>query len=273
MSCRYFDEILKETDEDVEDVIVEADGQWHTVDNVYGSTAWKAAHPPVKDPPPQLPPTPVKKLSPAPVTEHSNSDVPTKSGANNAEIVILDSDDEDEGQVKRELSPSAPRSLKTPSVSVGSLPPRSQTGDSDVIDLTLDSDDEDTLVNAHPTKKRKSDERDLASPTERIWKKSRIDMSPGGSVPHSPPVTYASTSSYSPPSRDSSRDPRVLPPPSPNRYNATSYVPRSTAPNYAPPYIPPGGAPVPARPPVPAYPGSSSYPAQPNGSSSSVWRT
>ncbi|KIP11381.1 hypothetical protein PHLGIDRAFT_114515 [Phlebiopsis gigantea 11061_1 CR5-6] len=270
----YFDEILKETDEDVEDVIVEADGQWHTVDNMYGSTAWKAAHPPVKDPPPQLPPAPVKKRSPTPVIQQLNGDATAKSGPSNAEIVILDSDDEDEGQVKRELSPSAPRSLKTPSVSVGSLPPRSQTGDSDVIDLTLDSDDEDTLMNAHSIKKRKSDERDLPSPTERIWKKSRIDMSPGGSVPRSPPLAYATGSSYSPPSRDSSRDPRVLPPPSPNRYNAANYVPRSTVPAYAPAYIPPGGAPVPARPPVPTYPASPSYAAQPNGSaSSSVWRT
>lgn len=97
----YFDGILKESPESVEDVIVEADGEWHTSDNKYGSAAWKRAHPPVA-------PKPAMKLPASPVKTNgaSSSDLNGKKKAN-VEIVVLDSDDEDdEGQVKRELSPS-----------------------------------------------------------------------------------------------------------------------------------------------------------------------
>ena len=205
----------------------------------------------------------------------ANGDGLSKSGPSNAEIVILDSDDEDEGQVKRELSPSAYRSLNTSSASVGSLPPRSQTVDSDIIDLTLDTDDEDTVVSLPNPKKRKSDDRDVPSPTEQIWKKSRMEVSPTTStaVAHSPtPVPYSSSSSYSPPSRDAIG---ILQPPSPSsRYNASGYASRSAAPTYpSSAYIPPGGAPVPVRA-VPPYTTPPSYLGQPNGSSSSsTWRT
>lgn len=259
----YFDDILRETDEDVEDIIVEADGQWHTADNKYGSASWKAAHPPIKDPTHTLPPTPVKKRSPSPVTKPTNCDGQSKSGPNNAEIVILDSDDEDEASYG------------------GSLPPRSQTVESDIIDLTLDSDDEDTVVSIPNQKKRKSDDRELASPTEQIWKKSRTDVSPANSttVAHSStPVRYSNSSSYSPPSRDPIG---VLQPPSPpGRYphaNPNGYSARPHVPSYASnTYIPPGGAPVPARQPAvpPSYAPSPPYLGQPSGPpSSSSWRT
>jgi E3 SUMO-protein ligase PIAS1 len=257
-------------------VIVEADGQWHTADNKFGSASWKAAHPPVKDPTLSLPPTPVKKRSPTPVKSLANGDTPGRSGPSNAEIVILDSDDEEEGQVKRELSPSAYRSLNNSSVSIGSLPPRSQTADSEVIDLTLDSDNEDPVVSLSNPKKRKSDERDIASPTEQIWKKSRVDISPTASAaaalsPTPVPCANSSSSSYSPPVHDPTR---VLPPLSPNRYtNGNGYVPHpAVPPTYGTTYIPPGGAPVPARP--PPYSGSPPYLAQPNGSSPAAsWRS
>lgn len=256
---------------------MEADGQWHTMDNMYGSVPWKAAHPPVKDPTHSLPPTPVKKRSPTPVIGLINGDGPLKSGPSNAEIVILDSDDEDEGQVKRELSPSAYRSLNTSSASIGSLPPRSQTVESDIIDLTLDTDDEDTVVSVSNPKKRKSDDRELASPTEQIWKKSRTEVSPTNStaVAHSStPVRYSTSSSYSPPSRDPIS---VLQPPSPpSRYpNSNGYAARPAAPTYAPSaYIPPGGAPVPARQSAAPPYATSPYLSQPNGPpSSSSWRT
>ena len=225
-----------------------------------------------------LPPTPVKKRSPSPAKPSLNGDATVKPGSSNAEIVILDSDDEEEGQVKRELSPSAYRSLNNSSVSIGSVPPRSQTVDSEVIDLTLDSDDEDAIVSVPNPKslKRKSDERDLASPTEQIWKKSRTDLSPvtPSAIALSPtPVPYTNSSaSYSPPTLDPTR---ILPPPSPSLYtNGNGYAPRPSAPTYGAPYIPPGGAPVPVRPPPPPYPGTPPYLAQPNGSSSSSsWRT
>ncbi|PSS37689.1 hypothetical protein PHLCEN_2v513 [Hermanssonia centrifuga] len=271
----YFDEILNDTSDDVEDVIVEADGQWHTADNKFGSAAWKAAHPPIKDPTLSLPPTPIKRRSPTPVKPVINGDARPQAGPSNPEIVILDSDDEDEGQVKRELSPSV---YRTANGSLGSYPPRSQTVESDVIDLTLDSDDEAPIMTTLHSKKRKSDERDLISPTEKIWKKSRLD-GPASSGPNTPTsVSYAGSAGetkggpYSPP-----RDPtRTLPPLSPNRYS-NAYSSRT----YPPPYIPSGTSPIPSRDPRTTNVSANSYPpssylSRPNGtasSSSGQWRT
>lgn len=227
----------------------------------------------MKDPTVSIPPTPVKKRSPTPVKPLTNGDAPPKSGPSNAEIVILDSDDEEEGQVKRELSPSAYRSLNTSSVSIGSLPPRSQTVESDVIDLTLDSDDEDTVVSVPNPKKRKSDDRDVVSPSEQIWKKSRVDLSPTAVLASPSPVTpvpYTNGTTYSPPSRDPAL---TLPPPSPSRYSTSNYAARPASSSYSSPYIPPGSAPLPARPSTTSYSNSPPYLAQPNGgpSSSSGW--
>ncbi|EMD42118.1 hypothetical protein CERSUDRAFT_110664 [Gelatoporia subvermispora B] len=192
----YFDEILKHTPEDVEDVIVEPDGDWHTADNKHGSEKWKAAHAPVKPVQPK-PASPVKKRSSTPqdlLTNRTNGS--SQSRPSNAEIVILDSDDEDEGRVKRELSPSfdgmAARGRS--SMSSVSQPPRSATQSSDVIDLTLDTDDDEpparpapapapmASLSTAPVAKRKAP--DAPSPTEQIWKKSRGD-GPGSSSPAS----------------------------------------------------------------------------------------
>ncbi|KAI0695175.1 PINIT domain-containing protein [Cytidiella melzeri] len=255
----YFDEILKATSDDVEDVIVEADGQWHTADNKFASAGWKAAHPPTKFV--SLPPTPAKQRSPTPVKPVINGDGHKTGFAQ--EIVILDSDDEEEGQVKRELSPSLSRSLTTSLASVGSMPPRSQTGESDVIDLTLsDSDDDEPPLRTQ--NKRKADSQEMISPTEQIWKKSRAD-----SHPVSAQLTGSSLTArlvdeppYSPP-----RDPRILPPPSPSRY-----LPRPS-PSYASAsYIPPGGAPIPSRTPIPRAGSYSAPPRTPNGTSS-LWQS
>ncbi|KAI0788482.1 PINIT domain-containing protein [Abortiporus biennis] len=152
----FFDEILKATPEDIEDVIVEADGLWHTSDNLYGSVAWKDAHPPISDKDPTQPR--VKERSPTPVKAPSQDiNGKGKSLPSNAEIVILDSDDEDEeeGQVKRELSPTTDGSQRTgrmsgnPSFnSIATGPARTQ--ESDVIDLTLDSDDEEPPSQSRP---------------------------------------------------------------------------------------------------------------------------
>ncbi|KAI0756915.1 PINIT domain-containing protein [Daedaleopsis nitida] len=170
----YFDDILKHTPEDVEDVIVEADGQWHTEDNKYGSPEWTAAHP---LPPAPKPATPVKRApSPKPVANGVNGANRPRCGT---PIEIFDSEDEDEGRVKRELSPSTDGLLPRPMRSANSSqqPIRSQT--TDIIDLTLSDDDELPLPGAPaPTmpKKRKETD-DLPSPTEQIWKKSRTDSS------------------------------------------------------------------------------------------------
>ena len=158
-------------------MIVEADGQWHSEDNKFGSAEWKATHPIA---PPAKPASPAKRAS-SPVKPVANGvNGKDKPRPSNDEIVILDSDEEeeDEGRVKRELSPSTDGALARGSMSVGgSQPSRSQV--TDIIDLTLDSDDEDLpppppRSHVPPTKKRKETE-DLPSPTEQIWKKSRTD--------------------------------------------------------------------------------------------------
>ncbi|PIL31883.1 transcription factor [Ganoderma sinense ZZ0214-1] len=178
----YFDDILKQTPDSVEDVIVEADGEWHTEDNKFASPAWKAAHPspPMKSSPVKRAVSPIKPPTNG-VNGLNGKDKPRLS---NAEIVILDSDDEDEdeGRVKRELSPSTDSVLPRASQSVsGSQPPRSQTSQAtDIIDLTLDSEDDEPPPPPRPSvapKKRKETD-DLPSPTEQIWKKSRTE---GGS--------------------------------------------------------------------------------------------
>ena len=162
--------------------MVEADGEWHTADNKYGSAGWKASHPPAATV--QPPTTPRKPLlngkSPSRTPTKLDADGNGKAKTNDVEIVVLDSDDEDEGRVKRELSPSfgsgssvsVNRSFEGPSV------PQSQTQGDDVIDLTADSDDEAP----GPIRVEKRKATDEMSPTEQIWKKGRLDTGPS-SVP------------------------------------------------------------------------------------------
>ena len=241
-------------------MIVEADGQWHTSDNQYACASWRAAHPPPKALSLSLPPTPIKHPSPTTARPAAIGN-DQKNGLSSSEIFILDSDDEEEGQVKRELSPSVPRSYTTSLASIGSIPPRSQTVTSDVIDLTLDSDDEAPPARVPPpslhppspppppppSNKRKTDELDLVSPTESVWKKSRIEglalpaistLNGTSPLPHFPNGDH-----YSPPPPPPSRDPRL------------PHLPLDRLPVRPQPftnsYIPPGGAPVPSRPSIP----------------------
>ncbi|KAJ7357317.1 PINIT domain-containing protein [Mycena albidolilacea] len=215
----YVDEILKTSSEDVEDVIVEADGEWHTSDNKYGSTAWKAAHPPAA--PKTASP---RKFVPAksPASKDPNGDPNGKRKA--AEIVVLDSDDEDEGRVKRELSPSF-ASTSSANRSYGSVPGEASQGA--VIDLTLDSDDDEPP--ARPPAKRTASEAGIESPTEQIWKKGRTDTPTIPRPPPKPTVTLNST--------DYGRAPGL------------STSPRLTLPP-VPAYAPPAGYSGPVLPPV-----------------------
>jgi E3 SUMO-protein ligase PIAS1 len=160
--------------------MVEADGEWHTSDNKYGSTGWKATHAPA--PPKQAPLSP-RKSPPKASTYLNGHEInpvdPNGKQKANVEIVVLDSDDEDEeGRVKRELSPSIGsgtsaainRSMEAASLSAASQP------QADVIDLTLDSDEDDEPPPPSRTaEKRKAPENSLPSPTEQIWKKARIE--------------------------------------------------------------------------------------------------
>ncbi|KAH7925216.1 hypothetical protein BV22DRAFT_1034323 [Leucogyrophana mollusca] len=168
----YFDQILKDTPDSVEDVMVEADGQWHTLDNKYGSAAWKAAHPPTVSNKPSPPPR-----ASSPTTTDEESGAAKAMVKKNVEILVLDSDDEDEGRVTRELSVSygsaASGSIRPPPPSARS------TQEDDVIDLTADSEDEEETARSSVGKRKAP--AGSSSPTEQIWKKSRLDSIPPGS--------------------------------------------------------------------------------------------
>lgn len=151
----------------MEDVIVEADGQWHSSDNKYASVKWKSTHAPILPKAPSLPPPP----------KPESLDQNGKKKA--IEIMVLDSDDEDdEGRVKRELSPSF-ASGSSFTANQGPLPSQSP---GDVIDLTLDSDEEYQPAPAPPVKtaeKRKALDYGLQSPTElQHPKRSRVEILP-----------------------------------------------------------------------------------------------
>ncbi|KAH9010900.1 hypothetical protein EDB85DRAFT_1901473 [Lactarius pseudohatsudake] len=129
-----------------EDVIVEADGEWHTSDDKYASLAWKGTHKPA---PPAASPTPYPKprVESSSPSDYAHNTSTQEKRQNSGDIFVLDSEEEDEGEVKRELSPSRrERSLAS-----------TQFG------------------------KETEAEVDLVVPTEEIWKKSRI-----GDLPNSP---------------------------------------------------------------------------------------
>ncbi|KAG7099103.1 hypothetical protein E1B28_000976 [Marasmius oreades] len=165
-----FDDILSSCPDSVEDVMVEANGEWHTNDNKYGSANWKIKHPPtgsMKLPSPhQEPPFSVKaETHDPPISTKPDSEKKLSNGAQ--QIMVLDSDDEDEeGMVKRELSPSSGNGTSS-----SSRPPPVQE---DVIDLTVDSDEEDEVAQPKQATKRKASDAAL-SPTEAIWKKGRTE--------------------------------------------------------------------------------------------------
>jgi len=291
---RYFDMILKNTPESVEDVMVEADGEWHTSDNKFASSGWRKAHPlgstnghnsgrasPIKKEPPRISP----KLG---------------SGSAKAREVIMLSDSEDddheEGLVRGELSPSSsmPRSQ---SQSTGSRapPPSTRAAPSpEVIDLTLDSDDDDGPPPPPPpvttaAKRKTSDlnssvgsggsgsNGDVAAPA---WKKPRYDDSRGASPvvrsgvytngytngSASAPSTSTSTVTNGTTRYTTSNASPTLSTGTPTPTTSTSSTwPRPTIPPPAPmhpPYQPTTYHPNPnALPPVPSRSGSFGYPS------------
>lgn len=171
----FFAGILKACPDSVEDVMLEANGEWHTSDNTYASYSWKASHPAASPEPPPPPP------SPKPTT-HSSSQTSAaahlngKLRDNDSQVFVLDSDDEDEGQVKRALS----LSLASTSSLAGSSVLRSQSVQGEgIIDLTIDSDDEQPRRPQQTGKRKATDshaQRSI-SPAEQSWKKSRLEGS------------------------------------------------------------------------------------------------
>ncbi|KAG1784012.1 PINIT domain-containing protein [Suillus placidus] len=275
----YFDQILKDTSEDVEDVIVESDGQWHTSDNKFGSASWLASHPGIA--PFRFSPSP-RGSSPASVDEEAAAKAHARK---NVEILVLDSDDEDEGRVKQELSDSyAMNTLSSPASNAGLPTTARQPRGGDVIDLTADSDEDEPQP---PPMARSSLEKRKApsgapSPTEQIWKKSRVDSVPAPQQPQPPPQPQISHAVHLPPVSPVTN---VIPMSTP-RSPATAYP---TGPsNYAVPQLPPVRYPNPSlyvppvttttphdtiRSPYDTYNPNSYYPSRPSGSTSrpGVW--
>ncbi|KAF8272903.1 PINIT domain-containing protein [Lactarius quietus] len=160
----YFNSILESTPDTVDDVIVEANGEWHTSDDKYASPTWKGTHQSV---PPSTSPTPHPKsqVDSNVSSDHVHNTSTQEKRQNSGDVLVLDSEEEDEGEVKRELSPSRrERSL------VNAL------SNTQVIDLTLESDEESASDDSSD-KKRKA-EVDPVAQTEEIWKKSRIGDPP-----------------------------------------------------------------------------------------------
>jgi E3 SUMO-protein ligase PIAS1 len=165
----YFNSILESTPDTVEDVIVEADGEWHTSDDRYASDGWRKTHKPAL---PLASPTPYPNHQ---ATAHSPSAYIRSASTqeisqNSGDVVVLDSEEEDEGEVKRELSPSRPGQY-----SMNGLPGMQ------VIDLTAESDEENTTSRTLGVK-RKAEADSASSPEEDIWKKSRIGEQPNTST-------------------------------------------------------------------------------------------
>ena len=233
---RYFNEILEQTPESVEDVMVEADGQWHTSDNKYGSAEWIASHrPQVK------PPSPVKKQPTSPDLSrvclpgngNASSMPPVSISSNGGDkvrhdpvYVLDDSDDEVEGALAYPSSTSQSYDSRPPPQTQS----QSQTQSSNVIDLTLDSDDDDApIVQSNTYGKRKATEVSLDNPfLDQSWKKARMDpsrvlpvprVSSAGSINGIAPVLSSpSVNNHltaSPPARMSSFAGNTLPPPAP----------------------------------------------------------
>src|SRR4051812_10352141 len=80
--------------------MVEADGKWHITDNKYTSLQWQESHPPA----PKPRSLPIRR--PMPFIQSPSSPSIKKENGDGTNVVVLDSDDEDEGRMKRELSPS-----------------------------------------------------------------------------------------------------------------------------------------------------------------------
>lgn len=211
----------------MEDVIVEADGEWHTEDDKYGSPGWIALAASRPHPPEKVKAEPDTK----PLREPSVD--PAKSGP--AEYLVLDSDDDDDVPAPRAPIAQASSSVGPPSTS-SRIQPQAQSA---VIDLTLSSDDEGDepplpppppvlstpiappveLAAQEPvngTIKRKDRE---STPQDSTWKRPRVEHPANG---------FAGTQSDDnrPPARE---PPRIMrsnsrpPAPAPNPYAHPPY--------------------------------------------------
>lgn len=168
--------------------MVEADGEWHTSDNKFASEGWRAPRSSLNVVNSESPRKEPYAAAPIPTPPSSSKN---SSNALPPEIITLtDSEDDDERIVKQELSPKSgyatsqsqsfvsnrSRSGRTPP-----LPPSSKASSSnEIIDLTLDSDDDVPVTAPENTQKRKErDADDLISDLSAVWKRQRYCEVPG----------------------------------------------------------------------------------------------
>ena len=209
----YFDEILKAVPDSIEDVIVEADGEWHTAVNRYGSAAWRAKNSVIISV--QMP----RKESPPSVKLEPEVSISRFNGQQKTDISYIFLSDDDEDEVQKELS--------TSNHSIRSTPQRlGQSKAPNVIDLTLDSDDDEPAP-VQPGKRKMTEVAiGATSPTEPIWKKGRHEFD------HQLPSIASLQDSGSSPHFRVVSNGNQLPPPHPGSPARFSYYPgTSTTPN------------------------------------------
>ncbi|EJD04077.1 uncharacterized protein FOMMEDRAFT_155211 [Fomitiporia mediterranea MF3/22] len=275
----YFGSILEQTPDSVEEVEVEADGEWHTIDNKIGSKGWMQTH--RSKPADRSASTSGANASNQP---RSSTSVPPRIGAPNTDavaqsledVVVLDSDsdNEDERRVKRELSPTtSPISMDTNKNGFG--PATTKAASSTVIDLTLDSEDEDAPQTAPVAAIKRKASDTLERAEDAIYKKSRLSATPmpaaGGERIHNGYSNRDSSVSSGPDAHPQSPYSRItLPLPRQVSGSANNHHHHSPPIATSPPayYPPPPQIPTPnARQFVPYTPSYHSQPPSMNGSS------
>lgn len=182
---------MKSTPDSVEDVIVEADGEWHTSDNIYASGGWRKSHPITSGSTPSTSKSETPKVR---ESKSTNSPQEPRSLPSSQEVIALSDSDDD--QVKRELSPSGSARSLTGQV-------KKKISTAEVIDLTIDDDDSDEETLASSTNLKR---KEINPPAEAVpvWKKARIGtpqiqsqtQAQGTSAPASSPMPPAPVVAY-----------------------------------------------------------------------------
>lgn len=192
----YIQEILANVDEEADDVMVEADGEWHTEDNKYGSTNWMSKYGTPND-------ADVVKAKPEPTAPTLNA-IPAGANA----IEIGDSSDSEEERIERQLSPIKPSPIPHPAPE-RRVPTHSASSASSaplVIDLTIsDSEEEEPQRPSRPVssvlppmppsslgKRKFSDDGDMINGSSRRTSTAPSHRSNGieGDDYHQPPPYY-----------------------------------------------------------------------------------
>ncbi|KAF8605057.1 hypothetical protein BDV93DRAFT_470937 [Ceratobasidium sp. AG-I] len=173
----YFDDILKCTPDSVEDVIVEADGEWHTEDDKHGSQRWMGSLA-------SRPRPAEKRVKAEPDLQPTRQSSADTNKSKPAEYLVLDSESEDDMPPPRMSIPT----------SAGPSRPQAQAQGA-VIDLTLSSDDEDDEPTHPPPRAalpaeppRATSVSDLkrkergTTPQDAAWKRPRVEHPANGFV-------------------------------------------------------------------------------------------